>query len=176
MAKLPSACSSFRRLSDARNECPRACAHQRNTNTRRITKLNIKMLAMMNEVVSVAAAFIESQTSRFADLLHANGGFFSHSDVHIHVGFGGDLAAVFGGADDADAVDALGQVDWQTVGGDGAACGIKLRFAIDGPAFDFADGDSFAAIISGEGAELHLHFAILRHGAGASVDDLGGKW
>ena len=134
------------------------------------------MLAMVNEVVSVAATFIGSQTSRFADLLHSDGGFFSHGDVHLHVGFGGHLATVLCGATNADAVDALGQVNWQTVCGDGAACGIKLRFAIDGPAFDFADSDSFAAFISGEGAELHLHFAILRHGAGASVDDLGGKW
>lgn len=109
-------------------------------------------------------------------MLHADSGFFSHGDVHIHVGFGGDLATVFGGAGDADAVDAFCEVDREAVGGDGAACGITLLFAIDGPAFDFADGDGFAAFISGEGAELHLDLAILRHGAGASIDDLGREW
>lgn len=128
----------------------------------------------MNEIISIMEVFIMAKASRLADLFHAHGGFFADGDVHVDVCFGGDGAAIFGCAGDADSVDAFGEVHGQAVGGDGAASGVELRLTIDGPAFDFADVDGFAIFIAGEGAELHFDFAILWHGAGASVDDLGG--
>jgi hypothetical protein len=77
-------------------------------------------------------------------LLDPDGGFFAHGDSDVHLGFGGDLATVGGGAGYADAVDAFGEIDGESVGGDGAAGVVVLWLVIDGPAFDFGDGDGFA--------------------------------